>query len=62
MCADEKSPADTTPRLQLVPVELSEEMIHAARCCLRASEANIRQAWSLMLTEAWLKYGAENAK
>jgi hypothetical protein len=44
-------------QLYLVPKELSPEMLHAARCCIRASEANIRQAWSLMLIEAWLKYG-----
>lgn len=44
-------------KLTIVPEELTPEMLHAARCCVRASEPNIRKAWSLMLTEVWLTMG-----
>lgn len=43
--------------LAVVPNEPTAAMLNAARHCVRASEPNIRQAWSLMLTEAWLSLG-----
>jgi hypothetical protein len=46
-------------KLAIIPEELSPEMLHAIRCCVRASEDNIRQAWSLALTEAWLALGRQ---
>lgn len=44
--------------LAIVPKELSPATLHAAKCCVRASDANVKQAWSLMLTEAWLAQGS----
>lgn len=44
-------------RLAIVPEELTPAMLSALRCCVRASEPNLRQAWSLALREAWLSLG-----